>query len=177
MILSLFLIRAMPLAPLRYRDYFNNYRTMITLVTSCMIPTAVVLVCSRAIIRTLRRDLMQTAARDSIVRHTTVMCLAVSFVFIICVAPARVFYVAFPNWPISLHNQYAVLGSLLLLRYTNHAIYFFLYCLMGAHFRGGLVVMFRSWGRSMSALVRTLKTRATRWFHFRKNWEYDLEMH
>ncbi|KAK2191321.1 hypothetical protein NP493_54g02030 [Ridgeia piscesae] len=149
--------------PLRYRDYFNNYRPMITLLTSCVIPTGVVLVCNWAIIRTLRRDLMQTAARDSIVRHTTVMCLAVSFVFIICVVPAHVFYITIPNWPMSLQNQYAVLGCLLLLRYTNHAINFFLYCLMGAHFRSELVAMFCSWGRSTSALVRVGDVRRRLW--------------
>ena len=43
---------------LRYRDYVNNYRPMITFVTLCVIPTGVVLVCNWAIIRTLRRDLM-----------------------------------------------------------------------------------------------------------------------
>ena len=58
---------------LRSRDYVNNYRPMITFVTSCVIPTGVVLVCNWAIIRTLRRDLMQTSTRDLIVRHTTVV--------------------------------------------------------------------------------------------------------
>ena len=99
--------------PLRYLDYFNNYRRMINFVTSCVITTGVVLVCNWAIIRTLRRDLVQTTARNSIVRHTTVMCLAVSFAFIVCVAPAHVFYVTIPNWPMSLQDQYDVLLSLL----------------------------------------------------------------
>ncbi|KAK2153044.1 hypothetical protein NP493_2369g00001 [Ridgeia piscesae] len=126
-------------APLRYRDYVNNYRSMINFVTSCVIPTGVVLVCNWAIIRTLRRDLVQTTARDSIVRHTTVMCLAVSFAFIVCVAPAHVFNVTIPNWPLSLHD---VLGFLVLLRYANHAINFFLYSLTGAHFRCELVALF-----------------------------------
>ncbi|KAK2168836.1 hypothetical protein NP493_1212g00015 [Ridgeia piscesae] len=128
--------------PLRYRHYLYSYRPMITFVTSCVIPTGVVLVCNWTIIRTLRRDLVQTTARDSIVRHTTIMCLAVSFVFIVCVAPAHVFYVNFPNWPMSLQDQYDVLVFLLLLRYANHAVNFFLYSLTGAHFRCELVALF-----------------------------------
>ncbi|KAK2175615.1 hypothetical protein NP493_718g00014 [Ridgeia piscesae] len=90
-------------ATLRYRDYVNNYRPMINFVTCGVIPTVIVIVCNWAIIRTLRRDLVQSNARESIVRHTTVMCLAVSFAFIVCVAPAHVFYVNIPNWPMSLH--------------------------------------------------------------------------
>ena len=129
-------------APLRYRDYVNNYRPMINFATSCVIPIVIVIVCNCAIIRTLRRNLMQTTARDSIVRHTTVMCLAVSFAFIVCFAPARVFYVTIPNWPMSLQDQYDVLRYLLLLRYANHAVNFFLYSLTGAHFRCVLVALF-----------------------------------
>ena len=50
-------------ATLRYRDYMNNYRSMINFVTSCVIPIVIVIVCNWAIIRTLRRDLVQTTAR------------------------------------------------------------------------------------------------------------------
>ena len=129
--------------PLQYWDYINKYRPVIILLMSCVIPTGVVLVCNWAIIRTLRRDLMETAVRDSVVRHTTVMCLAVSFAFIVCILPIYMFYVIFPNWPMSLHNQYQVQRSLILLRYANHAINFFLYSLAGAHFRCELVALFR----------------------------------
>ncbi|KAK2171225.1 hypothetical protein NP493_1090g00017 [Ridgeia piscesae] len=61
--------------------------------------------------------------------------MAVLFAFIVCVAPAHVFYVTIPNWPMSLQDQYDVLVSLLLLRYANHAVNVFLYSLTGAHFR------------------------------------------
>ena len=166
-------------AQLRYRDYVNNYRPMITFVTSCVIPTGVVLVCNWAIIRTLRRDLMQTAARDSIVRHTTVMGLAVSFAFIVCFVPAHMFYVTIPNWPMSLQNQYAVLRSLLLLRYANHAVNFFLYSLTGAHFRCGLVALFRSFiqqGRVTGGVVDRVTSRITGMFHYRRELDNHLEM-
>ncbi|KAK2175613.1 hypothetical protein NP493_718g00012 [Ridgeia piscesae] len=165
--------------PLCYRDYFKNYRPMINFVTSCVIPTGVVLVCNWAIISTLRRDLVQTTARDSIVRHTTVMCLAVSFAFIVCVVPAHVFHVIKPNWPMSLRNQDDVLRSLLLLRYANHAVNFFLYSLTGAQFRCELVALFRRCiqrGRVTADVVRRLMSRVTGSLHFRRQFQNDMEM-
>ena len=139
---------------LRYRDNVNNYRQIINFITSCVIQTGVVLVSNWAIIRTLYRDLMQTAVRDAIVRHTTVMCLTVSFAFIVCVVPAHVFYVTIPNWPMSLQNQHDVQRSLLLLRYANHAINIFLYSLTGGHFRCELVALFHI---CMAAIVHRSK--------------------
>ncbi|KAK2168827.1 hypothetical protein NP493_1212g00034 [Ridgeia piscesae] len=165
--------------PLRYRNYVYNYRPMINFVTSCVIPTGVVLVCNWAIIRTLRRHLVQTTARDAIVRHTTVMCLAVSFVFIVCVAPAHVFYVNFPNWPMSLQDQYDVLVFLLLLRYANHAVNFFLYSLTGAHFRCELVVLFHRCiqrGLVAAGCVRRMTSRLTGSFRYRREVDQHLEM-
>ena len=165
--------------PLRYLDYVNYYRPMINFVTSCVIPIVIVIVCNWAIIRTLRRDLMQTAARDSIVRHTTVMCLAVSFACIVCVAPVHVFYVTIPNWPMSLQDQYDVLISLVLLRYANHAVNFFLYSLTGAHFRCELVALFHRCiqrGLVTAGCVRRMTSRLTGSFHYRREVDQHLEM-
>ena len=164
---------------LRYRDYVNNYRSMIIFVTSCVIPLGTVIVCNWAIIRTLRRDLMQTAARDSIVRHTTVMCLAVSFALIVCFVPAHMFFVTIPNWPMSLENQHDVLRSLVLLRYANHAVNFFLYSLTGAHFRCELVALFRRCiqrGRVTAGVVHRMTSHLTDSLHLRRQVENDLEM-
>ncbi|KAK2191322.1 hypothetical protein NP493_54g02051 [Ridgeia piscesae] len=165
-------------APLRYRDYVNNYRPMINFVTSGVIPIVIVIVCNWAIIRTLRRNLVQTTARDSIVRHTTVMCLAVSFAFIVCFAPAHVFYVTIPNWPMSLQDQYDVLGYLLLLRYANHAVNFFLYSLTGAHFRCELVALFHRCiqrGLVTAGCVRRMTSRLTGSFRYRRDVDHHLE--
>ena len=164
---------------LRYRDYVNNYRTMINFVTSCVIPIVILIVCNWAIIRTLRRDLVQTTARDSIVRHTTVMWLAVSFAFVVCVAPAHVFCVTIPNWPMSLRDQYDVLGSLILLRYANHAVNFFLYSLTGAHFRCELVALFHRCiqrGRITAGCVRRITSRLTGSFRYRREVDHHFEM-
>ncbi|KAK2189563.1 hypothetical protein NP493_102g01015 [Ridgeia piscesae] len=164
--------------PLQYRDYINNYRPMIIFVTPCVIPTGVVIVCNWAIIRTLRRELMQTAISDSIISHTTVTCLAVSFAFIVCVVPAHVFYVTMPNWPMSIQNQHYTFGSLVLLQYANHAVNLFLYSLTGAHFRCELIALFRScthrW-RSTSAVGCRMAS-ATCMCLFRREFGIDLEM-
>ena len=125
-------------------DYVTNYRPTITLFTSCVIPAGIVLVSNWAIIRTLRRELMQTAARDLIVRRTTAMCLAVSFSFIVCVVPSYVFVVNMYSWPLTLQKQHDIWLTLAFLRYANHAVNFVLYSLSGAHFRYGLVALFRS---------------------------------
>ncbi|KAK2175611.1 hypothetical protein NP493_718g00010 [Ridgeia piscesae] len=170
---------AVCIVPLRYRDYANYYRPMISFVTSCVIPTGIVLVCNWAIIRTLRRDLVQTTARDSIVRHTTVMCLAVSFVFIVCFVPAHLFYVTILYWPMSLQDQYDVLGSLVLLRYANHAVNFFLYSLTGAHFRCELVALFHRCiqrGFVTAGCVRRMTSRVTGSFRYRREVDRHLEM-
>ena len=164
---------------LRSRDYVNNYRPMINFVTSCVIPTGVVLVCNWAIIRTLHRDLMQTSTRDSIVRHTSVMCLAVSFAFVVCVFPSHVFYVTIPKWPMSLQDQFGILQSLLLLRYANHAVNFFLYSLTGAHFRCELVALFHRCiqrGRVTAGCVRRMTSRLTGSFRYRREVDRHLEM-
>ena len=165
--------------PLRYRDYANYYRPMFSFVTSCVIPTGVVLFCNWAIIRTLRRDLVQTTARDSIVRHTTVMCLAVSFVFIVCFVPAHVLYVTILNWPMFLQDQYDALDSLVLLRYANHAVNFFLYSLTGAHFRCELVALFHRCiqrGHVTAGCVRRMTSRLTGSFRYRREVDHHLEM-
>ncbi|KAK2189559.1 hypothetical protein NP493_102g01045 [Ridgeia piscesae] len=166
--------------PLQYRDYMSNYRPMIIFITSCVIPAGVVIVCNWAILRILRRDLMQTAVSDLIIRHTTVMCLAVSFAFVVCVVPVHVFYVIFPNWPMSFQNQYDVLGFLVLLRYANHAVNFFLYSLVGAHFRCELVALFRHCSQlihePMGAVGR-LASRVMGTFHTHQQFQNELEMY
>ncbi|KAK2167965.1 hypothetical protein NP493_1248g02029 [Ridgeia piscesae] len=118
--------------------------SLVLMFASVAVYSGVVLVSNWAIIRTVWRDLMQTSTRDLIVRHTTVMCLAVSFAFVVCVFPVPVFYVTIPNWPMPLQDQFDILQCLLLLRYANHAVNFFLYSLTGAHFRCELVALFRS---------------------------------
>ena len=76
----------------------------------------------------------------------------------------------------SLQDQYDVLGSLVLLRYANHAVNFFLYSLTGAHFRSELVALFRRCiqrGRVTADVVRRLMSRVTS--SFRNDMEMRLE--
>ena len=107
------------------------------------------------------------------------MSMAVLFAFIVCVAPAHVFYVTIPNWPMSLHDQYDVLVSLLLLRHANHAVNVFLYSLTGAHFRCELVALFLRCiqrGLVTAGCVRRMMSRLTGSFHYRREVDHHLEM-
>ena len=156
------------------------YRTWISLVVSSVIPTCVVLVCNWAIIRALRRKLLQTAAQDSVTR-TTFMCLGVSFAFILCVVPANVFalvYINFKSWLDALPSPYDIWRSLVFLRYANHAINIFLYSLTGAHFRCELVAVFRSClqRRRAVAAVRRLSSCVESNVQFRRGFDEDIEM-
>ena len=150
------------------QDYYQ-LKIWFNLAVSSIIPTCVVLVCNWAIIQTLRRKLMTTAAQDS-VRRTTYMCLGVSFAFIVCVIPGNVFYVVYfilNYWPVTYPSPLNVFKSLVFLRYANHAINLFLYSLTGAHFRYELVAMFRNCLHRGRAVFRRLQSR----FQFRRGLE------
>ena len=157
---------------LLYQDYYYEYKVWFTLVVSVIIPTCVVLVCNWAIIQTLRRKLMQMSAQDAVTR-TTFMCLGVSFAFIVSVVPSYVFYIVNFNLnyrPVAFPSALDVYRFLLLLRFANHAINFFLYSMTGAHFRCELVAVFRSClhrGRAAAVVVRRLPSR----FQFRRGLE------
>ncbi|KAK2161009.1 hypothetical protein NP493_1608g00028 [Ridgeia piscesae] len=102
------------------------------------------------------------------------------FAFVVCVFPAHIFYVTIPNWPMPLQVQFDIRQSLLLLRYANHAVNFFLYSLTGAHFRCQLVALFRSFiqiGRVTAGVVRRVKSRVTDIVHYRRELDHHFEIH
>ena len=129
--------------PLHYLDDVNVTRPGFNLVSVTVVPVCVILFCNWAIISGLRRKLLPTVVRHPATRPT-VMCLGVSFTFVVCVVPYHVIAVFGRYWPMTQPTRAAVVHSCLLLRYTNHAVNFFLYSLTGAHFRSELVALFRS---------------------------------
>ena len=131
--------------PLHYLDDVSATRPGFNLVSVTVVPVCVVLFCNWAIISGLRRRLLPTAVRHTATRPT-VMCLVVSFTFVVCVVPYHVTAVFGRYWPMTQTTRHAVVHCFLLLRYTNHAVNFFLYSLTGAHFRSELVALFRSCG-------------------------------
>ena len=69
--------------PLSYWEYVYEYRAWINIVLNAALPLCAIIACNWAIIRQLRCRLMPAAVRDSLTR-TTLMCLGVSFAFIVC---------------------------------------------------------------------------------------------
>ena len=164
--------------PLSYREYVRGYRAWINIVLNAALPLCTIVVCNWAIIRQLRRRLMPTAVIDPATR-TTLMCLGVSFAFIVCVVPVNAFFVIKRYYPMTSPYWDVVRGCLFLLRYVNHAINFFLYSLTGAHFRSELLALFRSCiqrGRATAAVVRRLLSRVTCRFYFQRGLGDDIEM-
>ena len=148
---------------LRDRYYVHDVRPWMNVILNTTVPLAVVLGCSGAIVRQLRRELMPKAVRESVTR-TTLMCLSVSFAFVVCVVPVDVFIVIESYWPITPSSRIVVISSLVLLRYANHAINVFLFSLTGAHFRSELVALFRSWIQcacAAAAVVRKMPSRVS----------------
>ena len=169
--------------PLSYREYVYEYRAWINIVLNAALPLSAIIACNWAIIRQLRRRLMPTAVRDSLTR-TTLMCLGVSFAFVVCVVPLNVFFVIERYYPMMSPYWDVVRGCLFLLRYVNHAINFFLYNLTGAHFRSELIALFRSCIRrgrataaaAAAAVVPRLRSRDDLRFFFQQSIGDDTEI-
>ncbi|KAI0220846.1 hypothetical protein LSAT2_027683, partial [Lamellibrachia satsuma] len=166
-----------------YRKYVYKYRAWINIVLNAALPLCTIVACNLAIIRQLRRRLMPAAVRDSLTR-TTLMCLGVSFAFIVCVVPLNAFFIIERYYQMKSPYWDVVRGCLFLLRYVNHAINFFLYNLTGAHFRSELIALVRSCIRrgrataaaAVSAVVRRLPSRDDLRFFFQQSIGDDIEM-
>ncbi|KAI0230242.1 hypothetical protein LSAT2_019391 [Lamellibrachia satsuma] len=164
--------------PLRYTDYMRYYRPWTNVILNTAVPLCIVLVCNTAIIRQLRQNPMPTAVRDSVMRSTCT-CLGMSFAFIVCYFPIDMFVLIERYLPTTVPTWFVVFRCLILLRYTNHAINFFLYILTSAHFRSELIALFRSCiqrSRAAATVVRRMSSRVTGRFEFRRGFGDDLEM-
>ena len=164
--------------PVRSVDYILNCRPLINIALNTAMPSCIVLACNWAIVRQLLRNQMPTAVRESVTR-TTLMCLGVSFAFIVCVVPIDVVIVIDRYWPMTSPIMDVVIGCLILLRYVNHTINFFLFSLTSGHFRSELVALFRSCiqrGLAAAAVARGMSSRVTGRFTFQRGFEEQLEM-
>ena len=162
----------------RKRYYTIYYRPWINLVLIIVLPLCIVLVGNYAIIRKLRRTLTATTVRNS-ARRTTLMCLGVSFAFVVCVVPSNLFIFFEHDLPMTHRTRYVAISFVMFLRYVNHAINFFLYSLTGAHFRSELIALFHRCiqrGRTAAAVVRGMLSCVARRFNFRRSVGDDLQM-
>ena len=76
-------------------------------------------------------------------RQTTLMCLSISFAFLILVTPSIVLLIGKPYWKHRTNAAYKnakAIGNFL--SFLNHCINFFLYCVAGRRFRHELKAMF-----------------------------------
>lgn len=94
-------------------------------------------------------------SRDSVVTQTSLMCIAASLAFVVCVTPSIVLTMGRHRWQdaggftqAAYHASRAVVHQLACL---NHAVNFFLYCITGQRFRTELVAMARRQRSSVSA--------------------------
>lgn len=77
--------------------------------------------------------------------QTSVMCVSVSFAFLVCMVPSIILYIGRPYWtsrdsPNQAYETAKVVNRLLVC--VNHSISFWLYCLTGRNFRRELRAMF-----------------------------------
>lgn len=87
-------------------------------------------------------------AASSGYRQTTVMCLSVSFAFLICILPSIILLIGKMRWndagaPLQTRLAYQRAKAVNnMMVYVNHSINFILYCLTGRKFREELKAMF-----------------------------------
>ena len=143
-------------------EYFEAYvRPWIAFAVVNVAPLIVILMCNAVIVRVLVRyhdrqrknTILSNVERNF--RQTTVMCLAVSVVFFVCVTPYFGLLIVRPYWKAAVSDRSALnvteaVNNLLL--YTNHSCNFFMYCLTGNVFRQALLAMlYGLFGRTISS--------------------------
>ena len=128
----------------RYHHFEAFVRPWIAFCLVSMLPLIIVIVSNAVIIRALigyndrRRTIAMMSNAESNFRQTTLMCLAVSVAFFVCVTPNFALLVGRPYWKAAVTDRSALnvtdaVDNILL--YVNHSVNFFLYCLTGKVFR------------------------------------------
>ena len=132
-------------------EYFEAYvRPWIAFSVVNVAPLIIILICNAVIVRVLIRyhdrqrknTILSNVERNF--RQTTVMCLAVSVVFFVCVTPYFALLIGRPYWKAAVSDRSALnvteaVNNILL--YMNHSCNFFMYCLTGNVFRKELLAM------------------------------------
>ncbi|CAD5111411.1 unnamed protein product [Dimorphilus gyrociliatus] len=129
-------------------NYNKNVRPYLVFTLAVAVPLLVISSCNLAIIWTLYRQKTPTTAnvgksqsRTRIMTQMTLMCVSVSFAFIICITPTFVMYIGKQYWRDRDWYDVAKAVSNQLL-YVNNSINFFLYFATGTKFRIEVFVLF-----------------------------------
>ena len=115
------------------------------------LPFVIMISCSTVIIKTVyqrRKTLLRRGCgngyKESKVNTMTATLLTVTFVFLLLTAPFAIYAITLQELHgkvnVDYHLFYFFARSL---RYVNHAVNFFLYCLSGKHFRRELIYLLR----------------------------------
>jgi len=170
--------------PEPYRYFEQHIRPSLAFVLVSVLPFIIITVCNSVIIITLLRshrlrsvalqqrsatshdDLRdkpektsaqaqtQAAPRSAVFTQTSLMCIAASVGFVICVTPSIVLTMGRNQWKnaggFTQSAYYASRGVAHQLACLNHAINFFLYCVTGQRFRTELVALLRRQSSSAS---------------------------
>jgi len=97
----------------------------------------------------------RTASRSAVFSQTSLMCIAASVGFVLCVTPSIVLTMGRNRWKTAGgYTQAAYFVSRAVahqLACVNHAVNFFLYCVTGQRFRGELLGLLRRQRSSVSS--------------------------
>ena len=125
------------------KNYVFYIRPYIVLVLVSVLPLLIITVCNILIIKSLatrakfsRNCSISNRMRkeDSARRQTTVMCLTVSCLFLVCMTPSLILLIGKPVWIGS--DSYIIAKAVNnLLVYVNHSVNFIMYCLSANRFR------------------------------------------
>ncbi|KAK2144073.1 hypothetical protein LSH36_788g01007 [Paralvinella palmiformis] len=115
-----------------YVYFEKSIRPWVVLAMASIVPFLLILMSNIAIISGLLRS--KTIRERQVLRSTTVMCLSVSFTFLVLVTPNIALLIGKKHWQGNATYRYArAIASQLV--YINHSINFMLYALTGSRFR------------------------------------------
>nr|AKQ63011.1 orphan G-protein coupled receptor 1 [Platynereis dumerilii] len=121
-----------------YKNFERNVRPWLVFVLVNLIPFLVILSCNLAIVYKLLaatriKDISKPNSKYS---QTTLMCVGVSFLFLLTTTPSVVMYIGRSEWDKSHTDAYEVAKAVTnVLVYLNHSLNFFVYCMSGKRFR------------------------------------------
>ena len=139
----------------QYQFFLDYVRPWLAFIVIMVIPFVLILFFNCAIVHVLiraQRTRKMAAANQtgngnpppkSGFRQTTLMCLSISFAFLICIAPSIVLLIGKPTWKRPGNFAYTNAKAISnLLGFVNHCVNFFLYCVSGRRFRHELAALF-----------------------------------
>ena len=152
--------------------YYRVYSQWVMLVFMSIIPFFVLLVGNALIIRkvliySIKRKRMSNDVKSNDSQSMTAMLISISVLFLVTQVPAVVISTIKRNVSSKTHSKEYLYTFLdidtifRMLKWSNHAVNFFCYCVSGKRFRQELVVMVTGRFRTTGQLNETMVTKST----------------